>query len=82
MERQTFSTMESFGLKPKGKHEILSVDSMFSVLSTPEKQQKKQVESVATGHGICEQDKSRMKDMPFFLSVLRIRDLDLFDLSF
>ena len=82
MERQTFSTMESFGLKPKGKHEILSVDSMFSVLSTPEKQQKKHVESVATGHGICEQDRSRMKDMPFFLSVLRIRDLDLFDLSF
>ena len=43
-------------LKSKGKHEILSVDYMFSVLSTPEKQQKKHVESVATGHGVCEQD--------------------------
>ena len=74
--------MESFGLKSKGKHEILSVDYMLSVLSTPKKQQKKHVESVATGHGICEQDRWRMKDLPFLLSVLTIRDLELFDLSF
>ena len=74
--------MESFGVKSKGKHDILSVDYTFSVLSTPEKQQKKHVESVATCHGICEQDRSRMKDMPFFVSVLRNADLELFDLSF
>ena len=43
-------------VKSKGKREILSVDYMFSVLSTPEKQQKKHAGSVATGHGICEQD--------------------------
>ena len=74
--------MESFGSKSKGKHDILSVDYMYSVQSTPEKQQKKHVESVATCHGIREQVRSRMKDLPFFVSVLRIGDLELFDLSF